>query len=529
MKPLSRRDTLKLGLMGGSSLFLTMAMQRTNPVQSSPQLKAFALPLNIPPVLQPSRSDATTDYYEVTMQKAVTEIIPGVQTEIWGYNGITPGPTIRQRGGATKRRSIVRFINDLGNDPEGEPIHTVVHLHGLASAPQYDGYTTDMIPPAHFKDYVYTNDHDAGTFWYHDHLMDKTARSIEAGLTGFYILEDELEQGLSLPKGEYDIPLVIQTKRFTTDGQIFPSNQRPENLFGDVMLINGVPLPRMEVANRKYRFRILNAAATRHYVLALSQKADILTPGEKLVVIGSDAGLLSAPVELVTPEQGLPVAIAERYDVIIDFSQYPVGSQVYLQYVIQDSDFSGNIRPNAKLFPCLRFDVSRTAVDDSQIPAQLRPIDPLPITADTPQRRFSFARGENGRWTINGKMWDVDRIDANPQPGAIEVWTFTNPNQGTFHPVHLHVADAQLIDRNGQPPRPFERGWKDVFLLGSQETIRVAVRFKDGVAAEVQGKFMMHCHQLVHEDRGMMSQFQVGAGGVDPTTTAPAQPYHEQL
>lgn len=524
MTKISRRDTLKLGLVGGISWLLAMALQRTSPVRSAPQLKAFELPLKIPPVLPPTRSDATTDYYEITMQKAVVEMIPGVQTEIWGYNGMTPGPTIRQQGGATQRRSVIQFTNNLGSDPQGKPIHTVVHLHGLASAPQYDGYTTDTIPPEHFKDYVYSNDHAAGTFWYHDHIMDQTARSIESGLSGFYILEDDFEQSLSLPQGEYDIPLMIQTRRFTTDGKIVPSNQKPENFFGDVAMINGVPLPRTEVANRKYRFRLLNASATRHYVLTLSQQADRLTAGEKLVVIGSDAGLLSAPVELVSPEQGLPLAIAERYDIVIDFAKYPVGSQVYLQNVIQNSDFSGNIRSIAKLVPILRFDITRTAADDSQIPSQLRPIEPLPITVNTPKRRFSFERGQNNRWTINGKMWDADRIDANPQPGAIEVWTFTNPNKGTFHPVHLHVADAQLLDRNGQPPRSFERGWKDVFLLGSEETIRVAVKFKEGIAAEVQGKFMMHCHQLVHEDRGMMSQFQIGQDGVNPITTAPAQP-----
>lgn len=419
---------------------------------------------------------------------------------------------------------MIRFINQLGNDAQDKPIHTVVHLHGLSSPPQYDGYTMDLLPPETFKDYVYLNDSAAGTYWYHDHIMDSTARNIEAGLAGLYILEDEIERSLPLPKGEYDVPLILQTKRFTKTGKIIFNNGTSKNLLGNIPLVNGVPLPRMEVANRKYRFRLLNASATRHYLLALSQEQEKLTAGETLTVIGSDSGLLSQPVHLSTPERALPVAIAERYDIIIDFSKYPVGKSVFLQAIAQ-GNFSSTIREKARFSPIMRFDIVRKATDDSLIPERLRTIEPLSITAQTPKRTFTFERGKNNRWLINGKEWDINRIDANPQPGTIELWTFINPDQGTLHPVHLHAAEAQLLERNGSPPADFERGWKDVFLLGSEETIRVAVYFKKGSeSAQILGKYMMHCHQLIHEDRGMMSQFELGHGGLDPITTAPFKP-----
>jgi spore coat protein A, manganese oxidase len=504
---ISRRETLKLGLMAGGTLLSIGSIQRLTRAQMNQPLQPFQQSFQLPPLLQPTRSDATTDYYELTLEKASIEILPGTRTEIWGYNGMTPGPTIRQRSTVHHpRRSVVRVNNQLGQDAAGAPIDTVMHLHGMASFPQYDGYTTDYIPPEHYKDYVYANDRIA-TLWYHDHTMDLTARNVTMGMLGLYIVEDELS---SLPAREYDIPLIIQAKRFATDGDLLLNTSNRQDVYGELLLVNGVPLPRLEVANRKYRFRILNASAIRHLQLALSQDTATLSPNETLTVIGSDSGLLSQPVMLTTPNQALPVAIAERYEVIVDFSQYAIGQQVYLHNVMQGNDFSGTVRKDAVVYPFMQFDVVREASDDAIVPEQLATIEPLPIDTDTPARTFVFGRNRNGQWTINDQIWNKNRIDANPKLGDIEIWTFINPDRGRVHPVHLHLVDAQLLDRNGAPPRSFERGWKDVFILGEQETIRVAMRFRG--EPDFNGKFMMHCHQLVHEDNGMMSQFQLGQG-----------------
>jgi spore coat protein A, manganese oxidase len=244
------------------------------------------------------------------------------------------------------------------------------------------------------------------------------------------------------------------------------------------------------------------------------------------VIIGSDGGLLSAPVHLASSDrQPLPLGIGERYDVVIDFSRYPLGSTLYLHHVLPLVDISGQVSANAKSRAILRFDIQKKADDQSAIPKTLKSIEPIATNAQTPLRTFEFSREAGGdrRWLINQKVFDHHRIDANPQPGSIEIWTFINRSPDVIHPVHLHLAKGQLLDRNGQPPRPYERGWKDVFLLGEGETIRVAFWFHSSALIDVAGIFMMHCHQLIHEDRGMMSQFTVGEKGLNSYQSSPAK------
>lgn len=200
---ITRREAIKLGLMGSGSLLLPFGYQSPAFAQFSPQVKPFELPFRTPPVLEPVRSDATTDYYEITMKKARVEILPGRTTEIWGYNGILPGPIIRQQGGPPSeggRQSVVRFINNLDES-------TSIHLHGMASLPQYDGYAEDLIPPGYYKDYIYPNNR-ASTLWYHDHAVGQTFRHVYWGLASMYIVDDKFEQSLPLPKGEYEVPLI---------------------------------------------------------------------------------------------------------------------------------------------------------------------------------------------------------------------------------------------------------------------------------------------------------------------------------
>jgi spore coat protein A, manganese oxidase len=491
---MTRRELLQAGLMGSKMLFLPMGglltMGATAPF--SPQIKPFQQSLRIPPTLQPVRSDSTTDYYEMTMQKAQVEILPGLTTEIWGYNGITPGPLLRQRRG---RRSVVRFKNLLDES-------TVIHLHGMASFPQYDGYAEDLIPTNHYKDYIYPNDR-AATLWYHDHAVHKTSRHVYQGLAGMYLVQDDFELNLPLPKDDYDVPLIIQDKQFNPDGSLVFNDRQQRGVYGDVMLVNGVPFPFMEVANRKYRFRVLNAGASRSLHLSLSN-------GEQLIVIASDAGLLTSPV----PTKSLRVGIAERYEFIIDFSKYPLGTQIELR----NPSSAENVDTDMRSQWVMRFDVTRQAKDESTIPEVLRPVKPIPVTDAVRTRTLRFGRG-GGEWLINGKTWDKSIIAANPQVGDVEIWTLINTGGSWVHPVHIHLVDLQLLDRNGLPPQPYEKGWKDVFYLADGEKIRVIAKF--GPHA---GKYMVHCHNIVHEDHDMMTQFEVGQGGPDPVLTAPAQP-----
>ncbi|MGF1569874.1 MAG: multicopper oxidase family protein [Nodosilinea sp.] len=515
----TRRDLLKWGLFSGATLIAPFTFPQSA-WAFSPQIPRFQQPFRIPPELAPVRSDQTTDYYEITLQKARVNILPGVTTEIWGYNGLYPGPTIRQRGGARNaggRQSVVRFINQLDRDAEGQPINAVVHLHGMASLPQYDGFAEDLIPPGYFKDYIYPNDR-AATLWYHDHAIDHTSRNVYRGLAGMYIVEDQIEQELSLPRGPYDIPLILQDGFFAIDGQMVFNDRGERSLYGDVALVNGVPWPRMAVANRKYRFRLLNASASRGYNLALSQDEQRLTLGETLTVIGSDGGLLTAPVEVKTPYQVLRIGMAERYEVIIDFSRYPVGTSLYLKNL----GFTGSIDTDSRIQSLMRFDVVREEPDDSRIPDRLRPVALIPTTTAVRIRTFRYERNSGG-WLIDNKRWNANRVDAHPEAGDVEIWELVNPGSGWFHPVHIHLIDMQMLSRNGLPPRPYEQGWKDVFHVGEFEKVRIIGKFGTREGNYIKGKFMMHCHNLVHEDHAMMTLFEVGMGGADPRS-APAQP-----
>lgn len=519
---LSRRDVLKWGMASGTLIAAPFGFSR--PAWAlSPQIPRFQQPFRVPPVLSPVRSDATTDYYEIRVRKATTALLPGLTTEIWGYNGQFPGPTIRQQGGkrsAGGRQSVVRFINELGQDEQGDPISTVTHLHGMASLPQYDGFAEDAIPPNYFKDYIYPNDR-AATIWYHDHMIDKTSRNVYRGLAGMYIVEDEVERDLLLPQGAYDVPLILQDAFFAADGQMIFDDRGHRSTYGDVALVNGVPWPRMEVANRKYRFRILNASASRGYNLALSRDENRLTLGETLIVIGSDGGLLDRPVEVKTPYQVLEIGMAERYEVVIDFSRYPIGSSVYLKNL----GFTGSIDSDNRIHTLMRFDVARAEPDDSQLPNTLRPVERLSPANAVRTRTLRFDRSSAG-WVINNQRWNSNVTMFNPRAGDVEIWELVNPGSGWFHPVHIHLIDMQMLDRNGQPPRPYERGWKDVFHVGEFEKVRIIGKFGTRDGQYINGKFMLHCHNLVHEDHAMMTIFEVGMNGDDPLS-APALPLSE--
>ncbi|MEM8809170.1 MAG: multicopper oxidase family protein [Cyanobacteria bacterium P01_G01_bin.38] len=557
---LSRRNALKLGLIGsGQMMFsqsaLASCQNPTFPVKPdcpparhhgeplaspfpmtttpSPAVPKFRRPFELPPVLQPVRSDERgarpTDYYELTLQKSQTEIMTGKPTEVWSYNGVTPGPTIRQKGGLEPadqgRQSVVRFVNQLGGDATGRPIKSSTHLHGMASQPYYDGYAEDLIAPNYFKDYVYPNDR-AATIWYHDHAVEETSRNVYRGLAGMYIVEDEIERRLNLPSGRYDVPLVLQDVRLDRDGQLVFNDRARRNLYGDVTLVNGVPWPHMQVERRKYRFRVLNASVSRSYRLTLSQFEDRQTFDDTLSVIATDCGILGAPVPIrATPRRpfkSFRISPAERYEFVIDFSQYAPGTELYLRSPALQSNIDSEVRSQA----LMRFEVMPGSPDD---PSELRPVlRPVTSLLETAQkqgksictRTFRFERSAT-QWLINNKVWNPYRVDANPQPGDVEIWELVNSGGGWIHPVHIHLVDSQIISRNGLPAYDYEQGWKDVFAVREFESVRVIMQFESRNKQPIEGRFMMHCHNLVHEDHDMMTQFEVGSRGEDPCARPP--------
>jgi spore coat protein A len=441
----------------------------------------FSGALPILPVLAPTSSDTTTDYYDITMQVGTKEIVPGKQTTIWGYNGMYPGPTIKARAGRT---TVVRQVNNLEESMS-------VHLHGGHTPPESDGHPTDLVGPGATKTYTYSNNQKAATLWYHDHAIDVTGRHVYMGLAGFYLLSDSLEDSLPLPKGENDVALLIQDRIFNSDGSLsYPITDQTvkTGVRGDTLLVNGAIQPYLEVGRRKMRFRILNGSNARIYKVALST-------GDALIQIGSDGGLLSAPV--IRP--AISVAPGERIDVVIDFSKYPVGTQVVLK---NQNSFTSPSLPDI-----MRFDVVRDETDESSIPAALRSVPRLQENSASVTRTFdlsqTFQNGRNDIWTINGKLYDPAIVDANPRLNATEIWTFRNFSDQA-HPIHIHDIEWQILDIDRTPPASGDDGMKDTFLIPAGSTIRVIGTFTDNL-----GEYVSHCHILEHEDHAMMINFAV--------------------
>jgi spore coat protein A len=343
------------------------------------------------------------------------------------------------------------------------------------------------------REYIYANDQRAATLWYHDHRMDFTAPQVWWGLAGFYILRDAEEERLGLPRGDKEILLMICDRSFDADGSfLYPAldpslRETPGvdarymgGVLGDVILVNGVPWPRLEVANVKYRFRILNASNARRY--------DLETEGAaSLIQIGSDGGLLAGPLAHRT----IRIAPSERFDVVVDFSKCPIGSTVTLVNRAGDGP-AGQI---------MRFDVFRNERDESNLPAKLSDI-PFPNPEDAVITRvldFSYQRRSHS-WRINGNPFDPARMDARPKLDTAEIWRL----QTDFnHPLHLHLVHFQVLGHSGRPG-PYDEGWKDTIDLGPGQTADILVRFTG-----YRGRYVFHCHNLEHEDMSMMGNFEV--------------------
>ncbi|OKK00346.1 multicopper oxidase family protein [Amycolatopsis sp. CB00013] len=475
-----------------------------------PLPEPFRVPLPIPPVLRPQRR-ADADHYTITQRAATAEILPGVRTPIWGYEGIFPGPTIESR---RDRTVVAHHRNEL-------PVPTVVHLHGGHTPADSDGYPTDLVLPrsgwstAHAghgmvdararisngeRDYVFPLRQRAATLWYHDHRMDFTGPAVYRGLAGFHLVRDDEEDALGLPSGERELPLMIADRSFDEHGEFaYPSLDRSlrttpgvesayvEGVFGDVILVNGAPWPVHEVAATRYRLRLLNGSNARRYDLALDPPPP---GGGGLVQIGADQGLLDAP----RAHDHLPIAPAERYDVVVDFGRYPVGTEVTLV----------NRLGTGSTAQVMRFLVARRAADDSRVPAKLSEIPPLPREQATTTRDFSFRAGAvHGRsgWVIGGEPFSPDLMSASPRLGDTEIWRFV---ADIHHPVHLHLVGFRILSRGGRPPGPFDGGIKDTVDLAPGESVEVIARF-DGY----RGRYVFHCHNAEHEDMAMMANFEV--------------------
>lgn len=451
----------------------------------SPPYPKFASPLVIPPVL-------TGQNIEIDVAQTQEQILPGSPTTMWTYNGSFPGPTIRRPTGVPTN---VTFTNNLPASAGSLSVHN----HGAQVPAQDDGQPSNfLIAPGASKTYTYPALDEgaperAAPQWYHDHRDKVTGRNLWMGLAGAFIYDDALERSLDLPQGDFDVPLMVADREFDASNQI-PYTFVSSGTFGDVILVNGVPQPFFEVADRRYRFRIYNVSNRRDYNFALGN-------GQPMTQIGTDSGLLPAPVSRTSIRLGP----AERADVVVDFAGR-LGEQIVLQ------NLDAALGPGDRDDEVMQFRVTRDVVDDSSpVPAALRPVFATgePVAA----RTWNFDR-TGTEWTINGQGFDPARVDARPVLGTTERWTLKNTTT-LPHIAHIHLADQKLVSRNGDPPLPQERV-KDSWYLAPGEEVVVDVRFTD-----YAGRFVIHCHVLEHEDQSMMTQFETVAAAAAPAEPPP--------
>jgi len=442
------------------------------PPAQSVTAPAFTRPLIVPKVL-------TGPNITLTAKLAEVQILPGTKTKMWTYNGTFPGPTIRRPTGQT---TTVTLVNDL----PAEAGDLTLHNHGNHSTPENDGQPDNRLAPngGGKVTYTYTGTEAGGnergaTQWYHDHRMGATGRNVWMGLAGMYIIDDPADPQ-TLPKGAFDVPLMLTDRSFDANNQLRYSPAGNVGLTGNRILVNGVPQPYFVVGDRKYRLRILNASNARSYTLALSN-------GQAFTQIGTESGLLPAPVKRTQ----ISIAPAERVDVVIDFAR-KLGQKMVLQ----------NLAADGSLRQLMQFRVSRDLVETSSIPLRLRTLPKLDATSAV-TRTFVLSRSRTtGQWLINGLAFDPNRIDASPKLGTTETWIFKNGSSSN-HVIHIHDVDQQLVSRNGVAAKPWER-MKESWNLGIGESIVLRVKFTDNL-----GRFVFHCHILEHEDDAMMAQMEV--------------------
>ncbi len=458
--------------------------------------------LPIPP-LDTGTVGATARVFSLTMQPGTSELIPGVQTPTLGYNGSLLGPTLRMRLGEDVEIGVTNTIGET----------TTTHWHGMHLPAVMDGGPHQEIPNGTSWTARFTVRNQASTLWYHPHTHGRTGVQVFQGLAGMIIVDDANADGLNLPSdyGVDDIPLVIQDRRFQSNGNLDYLSQMHDQLGmkGDRILVNGKETPTLNAPAQWVRLRILNGSNARIYHLGFSDNRSFRQ-------IASDGGLLTTPVTL----NRVLLSPGERAEIMVDLSADLNGSLTLRSYsseVVNSLYMSGGMGSGMggggmggmtdtldnSDFDIMSIRVDRAAVNNPTLPVTLNTIPTL--TASAPDRLFTLER-RMGTFTINNKAMDLNRIDETITLGATEVWQVTN-NHAMPHPFHIHDELFQILTRNGVAPPANERGWKDTVLLKPREVVRFIVQFKD--YADATHPFMYHCHILEHEDNAMMGQFVV--------------------
>ncbi len=545
---MDRRNFIKLGGMG-ATVFIAWP---------------FLTPLN--GVSEDNNKKPNPDFkpdldIELTAKEREISLFQGRNTRVWMFEGNLLsgddeslqklgdsylGPIIRVRKGQKIR---VRFQNQL-------PEESIVHWHGMHVPEEDDGHPKDVIRNGETYVYEFEIMNRAGTYWFHPHPHGRTGPQVYNGLAGLFIVTDEEEQRLKLPSGDYDFPVVIQDRTIDNRNQlVYLTRGRMERMngfLGNRIFINGKPDKILSLKSGcKYRLRILNGSNSRFYKLAWED-------GTPLVIIGKDGSLLDSPKS----KAYVMLGVAERIDVWLDLTNRPEGSQMTLKSLSFSPGMMGmmggmrgrdrNNLPLGSTYEVLRINIDKTGSNNFELPqrlAEFNKIDPaIAVNRDNPRTFRFFMR--RMQWTINGRTWEMTGVteEETVKLNTTEIWEIVNTGgwgmendrkwmngrwrrrgrgeQGRNrenmmgggmqmpHPFHIHHLQFNVLERDisGMDSRIWnsvkdgfiDEGWQDTVLLMPGMKVKLIMRFED-----FKGLFLYHCHNLEHEDMGMMRNFKI--------------------
>lgn len=477
---------------------------------------------------------------KLTLKPDQVAIFKGTKTRVWRIAGelikgpITAlehhpssylGPTIRLYKGQKVRITLNNHL----------PSASILHWHGMHVPSDMDGNPIHAIDTGETYVYEFVVQNRAGTYWYHAHTHDYTGIQVYRGLAGLMLVCDDEEQALPLPKTDYDIALVIQDRTFNQHNQLRYVNhmmQRMRGFLGDQILINGHADYTRSVEARAYRLRLLNGSNSRIYKLGWDN-------GQSLTIIGTDGGLLEQPVTLPY----LMLAPGQRRELWVDFSGFKTGTeltmrnldfQIGIQHPMMGgmrSRHRGGMMGRSMMghgmsqlgndFPVFKVQVTKRATSNNNLPQRLSRIDTLSVKDASNSRspRLITLSMRHMSALLNGRSYKMNDIrpDERIPVNSLQYIEFDNDSTGMMtmpHPMHLHGEPFQIVKRQINPDLHdnyktvnegiIDSGWQDTVLIMPGEKITVLKPFND-----YKGLFMYHCHNLEHEDLGMMRDFQI--------------------
>ena len=454
--------------------------------------------------------------FNLTVHPDSVQFFPGKITQTFGVNSNSYlGPTLIMRKGDSVSLTV---NNNMGDT-------TTMHWHGLHVAPKNDGGPFSMIMDGMSWNPQFIVRNNAATYWYHPHMMMKTAEQAIKGDAGLIIIRDDAEASLALPRryGVDDFPIIVQCAELDTQNQFMPTG-----MVDSIVLVNGTDSPKVAMPAQVVRMRLLNASGERTFNFGF-------TANKAFKVIANDAGLLTAPVATTR----IRLSPGERAEIVIDLdgmagqtiylksnaSELPTGIQGGPTMPMPPGSPLMNSPLNGIDFNILQINIgTQTASHIATIPASLVADTPYLESMANATRTIHMEADSmmvmDGPFYFNHQLFDMNRIDYHIPVNNTEIWTLLDSTM-VAHPFHIHDVHFYILDRNGNPPATVERGRKDVVLIQPNETVRLIMKFED--FADTTIPYMYHCHILMHEDDGMMGQFVVGnySDGV-PNVPTPA-------